>query len=67
MPYRPATARSDHRDLASGFVLRSAPGYPAFPVRLAQELFLRAAAYLPVRVGHRAAFLGRIRDLRAAW
>jgi hypothetical protein len=43
MPYRLATARSDYRDLASGFVLRSAPGYPAL------------------------AFLGRIRDLRAAW
>jgi 23S rRNA G2445 N2-methylase RlmL len=46
MAYR-MTEREDHRDLASGSVLRSAPGYPAFPVRLAQELFLRAATHLP--------------------
>jgi len=45
--YRYATAPADYRDLASGFVLRSAPGQPAFPVRLAQELFLRSAAHLP--------------------
>jgi len=45
--YRYATGPADYRDLASGFVLRSAPGQPAFPVRLAQELFLRSAAHLP--------------------
>jgi hypothetical protein len=39
--------RLDHADLASGAVLRSAPGRPAFPVRLAEELFLRAADHLP--------------------
>jgi hypothetical protein len=44
--YRFAVAH-DRRDLASGFVLRSAPGHPAFPVRLAQELFLRSVAELP--------------------
>jgi 23S rRNA (guanine2535-N1)-methyltransferase len=44
--YRSATS-GDHSDLASGSVLHSAPGYPAFPVRLGQELFLRAAAHLP--------------------
>lgn len=49
MPYRLATERRNYSDLASGFVLRSAPGRPAFPVRLAAELFLRAAAYLPDR------------------
>jgi len=40
MSYRMVPVRADHRDLASGFVLRSAPGHPAFPVRLAEELFL---------------------------
>ena len=49
MPYRLATTRSDYSDLASGFVLRSAPHYPAFPVRLAQELFLRCAAHVGVQ------------------
>ena len=47
MPYRLAAERRNYSDLASGFVLRSAPGLPAFPVRLAAELFLRGAAYLP--------------------
>jgi hypothetical protein len=52
VPYLHATARRDYGDLASGHVLRSAPGYPAFPVRLAEELFLRAAGYLdgPIRL-----------------
>jgi 23S rRNA (guanine2535-N1)-methyltransferase len=38
--YRIALDRHDTRDLASGHVLRSAPGYPAFPVRLAEEMLL---------------------------
>ncbi|KXK60359.1 hypothetical protein AWW66_19225 [Micromonospora rosaria] len=42
MTYRFATERPDYSDLASGAVLRSAPGHPAFPVRLASEMFLRA-------------------------
>lgn len=45
MQYRLAVARSEYRDLASGFVLRSAPGFPAFPARLAEELFLRCEAH----------------------
>ena len=45
MAYR-LTSRADHGDLASGLVLRSAPGFPAFPVRLGQELFRRAAEHL---------------------
>jgi 23S rRNA G2445 N2-methylase RlmL len=49
VPYRLATERRNYSDLASGFVLRSAPRHPAFPVWLAAELFLRAAAYLPER------------------
>ncbi|MFD0803959.1 rRNA methyltransferase, partial [Streptomonospora algeriensis] len=47
MAYRYATERRDHSDLASGNVLRSAPGHPGFPVRLADELFQRALAHLP--------------------
>lgn len=49
MPYQLVLDNQDHRDLASGHVLRSAPGYPAFPVRLAEEMFLRSAAHLPQR------------------
>lgn len=41
MHYRYAPL-GDHRDLASGTVLHSRPGEPAFPVRLARELFARA-------------------------
>ncbi|WP_116245403.1 rRNA methyltransferase [Nocardiopsis sp. FIRDI 009] len=53
MGYRYATERADHSALASGQVLRSAPGYPGFPVRLASELFQRALAHVhdtPVRL-----------------
>ncbi|MBB6174762.1 hypothetical protein HNR23_004822 [Nocardiopsis mwathae] len=46
MSYRYATERADRSDLATGQVLRSAPGHPGFPVRLADELFQRAAAHL---------------------
>ncbi|QYC45966.1 23S rRNA (guanine(2535)-N(1))-methyltransferase [Nonomuraea coxensis DSM 45129] len=42
MSYRHATVRTDYRDLASGSVLHSAAGFPAFPVRLASEIFQRA-------------------------
>ncbi|MEU7985062.1 rRNA methyltransferase [Streptosporangium canum] len=44
MVYRHATVRGDYEDLASGAVLHSAPGFPAFPVRLASEAFQRALA-----------------------
>ncbi|MEI3868119.1 hypothetical protein V6S02_13635 [Microbacterium sp. CCNWLW134] len=44
MAYRYATASRDHSDLASGRVLFSAPGFPAFPVRLASEIFQCARA-----------------------
>ncbi|MFV2109778.1 rRNA methyltransferase [Micromonospora sp. LOL_015] len=54
MGYRYETTRSDHGDLASGAVLRSAPGLPAFPVRLASEVFQRA---LKVRGGTAPAVL----------
>lgn len=42
MSYRHVVVKGDYSDLASGAVLRSAPGFPAFPVRLASEIFLRA-------------------------
>uniref|UniRef100_UPI0000683337 RRNA METHYLTRANSFERASE n=1 Tax=Streptomyces viridochromogenes TaxID=1938 RepID=UPI0000683337 len=45
--YRHAVERMDSSDLACGVVLHSAPGYPAFPVRLATEIFQRALARLP--------------------
>jgi predicted RNA methylase len=48
MAYRLAE-KGDFGDLASGSVLRSAPGHPAFPVRLASEIFQRAALRLPGR------------------
>lgn len=44
MAYRYALVRENYEDLASGGVLRSAPGFPAFPVRLASEIFQRALA-----------------------
>ncbi|RKS07230.1 RRNA methyltransferase AviRa [Nocardiopsis sp. Huas11] len=47
MVYRYATERADHSALASGNVLRSAPGFPGFPVRLASELFQRGLAHVP--------------------
>ncbi|WP_225102118.1 rRNA methyltransferase [Streptomyces sp. CoH27] len=45
MSYRFATERTDDSDLASGVVLHSAPGYPAYPARLAVEIFRRALAH----------------------
>jgi hypothetical protein len=44
MPYRYAIDRADCSDLASGKVLLAAPGHPAFPVRLASEIFQRCTA-----------------------
>jgi len=44
MPYLFAKEDADYSDLASGKVLRSQPGYPAFPIRLAGELFQRCLA-----------------------
>ncbi|MCF6467925.1 rRNA methyltransferase [Nonomuraea sp. MG754425] len=54
MTYRHAIDRTNHQDLASGAVLHSAPGFPAFPVRLAGEIFQRALA---LRGGDRPAVL----------
>jgi len=44
MPYKFATQQLDHSDLAGGRVLYSLPGHPAFPVRLASEIFQRCLA-----------------------
>lgn len=47
MAYRHATQREQYWDFSPGVVLRSAPGFPGFPVRLASELLLRARTHLP--------------------
>ena len=44
MPYQFATERPDYSDLASGRVFYNLPGHPAFPVRLADEIFQRCLA-----------------------
>jgi 23S rRNA (guanine2535-N1)-methyltransferase len=45
MEYKFATEREDHADLASGNVFYSLPGHPAFPVRLASEIYQRCLAW----------------------
>ena len=44
MPYRFATEREEYSDYASGRVFFGLPGHPAFPVRLASEVFQRCLA-----------------------
>lgn len=44
MPYLFAAERHNDADYASGRVFYSLPGYPAFPVRLASEMFQRCLA-----------------------
>jgi 23S rRNA (guanine2535-N1)-methyltransferase len=44
MPYRFAGSVEVSADLASGRVLEGAPGHPAFPLRLASEIFQRCIA-----------------------
>ncbi|MBN2085712.1 MAG: hypothetical protein JW748_10865 [Anaerolineales bacterium] len=58
MPYRFALDRPVYSDLASGKVLLAARGHPAFPIRLASEIFQRCMAVRegsgltgPVRLG----------------
>ena len=41
MSYRFAVERQDYTDYASGKVFYSLPGHPAFPIRLASEIFQR--------------------------
>ena len=45
MPYQFATERTDYSDLASGRVFYNLPGHPAFPVRLADEIFQRCLTF----------------------
>lgn len=45
MEYQYAKERLDYSDLASGRVFHSLPGHPAFPVRLASEIFQRCIAH----------------------
>src|SRR5512143_549990 len=51
MQYQYATEKVAYSDFTSGRVFYSLPGYPAFPVRLASEIFQRCLA-------HRAAVYG---------
>jgi 16S rRNA G966 N2-methylase RsmD len=44
MQYKFVIAPPDYSDLSSGRVFYSLPGHPAFPVRLASEIFLRCLA-----------------------
>jgi tRNA G10 N-methylase Trm11 len=77
MPYRFARDARDHRDLASGHVLRSAPGHAAFPVRLAREMYEQAAALAPPAphvlydpccgAGHLLTSLGFLHGSDLAW
>jgi hypothetical protein len=53
MPYQFAIQNEDYTDFAGGRVLYSLPGLPAFPVRLASEIFLRACAALRLPVEKR--------------
>jgi len=46
MPYRFATESTDYSDYTSGRVFYGLPGCPAFPVRLASEIFQRCAEVL---------------------
>ena len=46
MPYRFATEQMDYSDYSSGRVFYGMPGYPAFPVRLASEVFQRCVGVL---------------------
>jgi hypothetical protein len=49
MPYLYATEDQDFSDFASGRVIYNLPGAPAFPVRLASEMLLRALGHLPTQ------------------
>src|ERR1041385_4120568 len=44
MAYRFIQTREDYSDLAAGKVFHGLPGHPAFPVRLASEIFQRCLA-----------------------
>ncbi len=52
MPYLFATEDKNYMDYASGRVIYNLPGLPAFPVRLASEIFLRAVRHLNLKTSH---------------
>jgi len=45
MEYKYAKEQPDYSDFASGRVFFSLPGHPAFPIRLASEIFQRCVAH----------------------
>jgi 16S rRNA G966 N2-methylase RsmD len=45
MEYKFAIERTNYTDLASGHVFYNLPGHPAFPIRLASEIFQRCLAF----------------------
>jgi 23S rRNA (guanine2535-N1)-methyltransferase len=45
MEYKFAADRANYADLASGHVFYSLPGHPAFPIRLASEIYQRCQAF----------------------
>src|SRR5690349_24530796 len=45
MQYKYAIEQHDYSDLSSGRVFYSLPDHPAFPVRLASEIFQRCVAF----------------------
>jgi hypothetical protein len=47
MQYRFAVEKQDYADYAGGRVFYSSPGQPAFPVRLASEIFQRCLSFRP--------------------
>jgi hypothetical protein len=51
MPYRFATERQNYADYAAGKVFYALPGHPAFPIRLASEIF---QSCLATRKAHNA-------------
>lgn len=51
MQYKYATEQPDYSDFSSGRVFYSLPGHPAFPVRLASEIFQRCIAHRQANYG----------------
>ena len=53
MQYKYAKEQLDYSDFSSGRVLYSLPGHPAFPVRLASEIFQRCLAHRATIYGNK--------------
>ena len=51
MQYKYVTEQQDYSDYSSGRVFYSLPGHPAFPVRLASEIFQRCLAHREKQYG----------------